>query len=269
VTETSRDTAVVPHEAAEPPPSLAPPPRPVTPHAARRSWNELPVRIWVILAIAVAFITIYFTVDTYRAGRYERWLITRGQPVKAEVLVIEGTRDRRGSFNRSDILRVQLGYTVNGKRYEYLDAQGQLSRGDARPAPVIFVGDTIDVRVDPANPRTWTDRTRPPPWYAELTIVLLLLPLLVALAAFALLRRRQVLNVWRKGEAAAAVVLDHKQTATAPFSRVIRFTFADGRDRRVWSTLHPAKGAPQPGETLWVIFPPGKPGRAVVASLYR
>lgn len=227
------------------------------------------MRIWVILALAVAFITIYFTADTYRAGRYERWLITSGQPVRAEVLVIEGTRDRRGSFHRSDILRVQLGYTVNGKRYEYLDAQGQLARVDARPAPVIFVGDTIDIRVDPADPRRWTDRTQPKPWIAEFTIVVLLLPLLFVLGLLALLRRQQVLNVWRKGEAAAAVVVDHKQTATAPFSRVVRFTFADGRDRRVWSTLHPAQGAPQPGETMWVIFPPGKPARAIVAGLYQ
>ena len=251
-----------------PPPELNSVPRALTPRARRRSWNELPVRIWVILAVAVTFITAYFTVSTYLGGRYGRWLIKHGQPVTAEVLVIEGTRDRRGAFNRSDVLRVQLGYTVNGKRYEYLDAQGQLSRIDARPVPVIYVGDKIDIRVDPNDPRVWTDRTRPIPWYAEFTIVLLLLPLLALLALVALVRRRQVLNVWQNGEAAGAVVVEQRHTASAPLSRVVRFTLADGTDRRVWSTLVPARLAPAPGESMWVIFPPGNPGRAIVADLY-
>ena len=273
MSETSHESAPPAHDesAAEhlvPPADLARTPRQLTPRAKRRSWNELPVRIWLILAIAVAFITAYFTIDKYFSGRYERWLITQGLPLSAELNRIQGTRDKSQSFKRTDRLLVELNYDVPGHGKQ-LYVEGWLSQLPHRPPPPeIRVGQMIPVRVDPNRPKVWTDRTEPVPWVAEYTIVLLLLPLLALLALVALLRRRQVVNVWRRGEAAAAVVVDHKQSATAPFSRVIRFTFADGRDRRVWSTLHPAKGAPAPGETMWVVFPPGNPGRAVVASLY-
>jgi hypothetical protein len=251
-----------------PPASLTQVPRHVTPRGRWRSWNELPVRVWVILSLAVLLITIYFTVSTYLSGRYERWLIAHGDPVEAEVLVIEGTRDRRGGFKRSDTLRVQLGYEYQGQRYEYLQTQGLLSRIESRRAPMIFVEDKLPIRVDPSNPTAWTDRSEPLPWYAEFTIVLFLLPLLVVLVLLALIRRYQVMSIWRKGEVAAGVVVDLKHTAVAPFSRIVRFTLADGRDRRVWSTLHPARNVPGPGETLWLVFPSNKPGRAVVADLY-
>ncbi len=252
-----------------PPAELTQTPRPLTRRAARRSWNELPVRIWLILAIAVAFITAYFTVTTYLSGRYERWLITQGLPLSGELNRIQGTRDKAQAFKRTDRLFVELNYDVPGHGQQ-LYVEGWLSQLPHKPPPPeIRVGQFIPIRVDPNRPKVWTDRTEPMPWVAEYTIVLLLLPLLALLAVVALLRRRQVLNIWRRGEAAAAVVVDHKQSATAPFSRVIRFTFADGRDRRVWATLHPAKGAPAPGETMWVVYPPGNPGRAVVASLYQ
>ena len=270
--ETSNETVSAPDttEHLVPPVELTQTPRHVTPRAARRSWNELPVRIWVILAVAVGFITIYFTIDKYLSGRYERWLITQGLPVQAELNRIQGTRDRSQSFKRTDRLQVELNYDVPGTEHpRQMYVPGWLSQLPADPPPrEIRVGELIPVRIDPNNPTVWTDRTQPLPWIAEFTIVVLLLPLLALLLVVMFIRRQQVLGVWRRGEVAAAVVVDHKQSATAPLSRVIRFTLADGSDRRVWSTLHPARGAPQPGETVWVIYPPGNPGRAVVASLY-
>jgi hypothetical protein len=272
VSETYHESAPAAQESTAehlvPPAALAHTPREVTPRAARRSWNELPVRIWVILAIAVLFITIYFTIDKYLSGRYERWLITQGTAVQAELNRIQGTRDKSQSFKRTDRLQVELNYDVPGTQHpRQMYVPGWLSQLPADPPPrEIRVGDLIPVRIDPDNPTVWTDRAQPLPWIAEFTIVVLLLPLLALLLILMLIRRQQVLNVWRRGDVAAAVVVDHKQSATAPFSRVIRFTLADGSDRRVWATLHPANGAPQPGETMWVIFPPGNPGRAVVAS---
>ena len=273
VNETSNETVSVPDTAEHlvAPAALAQTPRPVTPRASRRSWNELPVRIWVILAVTVLFITIYFTIDKYLSGRYERWLITQGQPVQAELNRIQGTRDQNQSFKRTDRLQVELNYDVPGTNHpRQMYVPGWLSQLPPQAAPPeIRVGQMIPVRIDPNNPTVWTDRTRPLPWIAEFTIVVLLLPLLALLLLVMFVRRQQVLNVWRRGEVAAAVVVDHKQSAIAPLSRVIRFTLADGSDRRVWSTLHPAKAAPAAGETMWVIYPPGNPGRAVVANLYQ
>lgn len=252
-----------------PPAPLTTIPREITLRASRRSWNELPVRIWVILALAVALITTFFSVTKYLAGRYERWLIAEGAPLKADVMWINGTQDKRMEFKRTDRLQAQLGYTPPaGQRLNFVP--GWLAQlPDQKPEPVIHVGDQVPIRVDPGNPTVWTDRTQPKPWLVDFTIVMLLLPLLVLLGLLALFRRMRVLNIWRKGEIGAGVVVDLKQTAIAPLSRVVRFTLADGSDRRVFSTLHPAKEAPKPGDLMWLLFPPGKPARAIVASLYQ
>ncbi len=266
------ESAVQPAAPADqlvPPPQLTQVPRAVTGRAARRSWNELPARIWVILTGAVLLITLYFTITKYMAGRYERWLIEHGLPLDAEVMWIRGTQNPQTEFSRIDDLQVQIGYYVNGKRYELAEAQGRLTPiRDRKPIPTVRVGDKIAVRVDPNDPHVWTDRGMPRPWYVEFTIVLFLLPLLAFLGLMALWRRTQVLSIWKRGELAPAAALDLTQTAVAPFSRVVRFTLADGSDRRVYSTLHPAHNAPKSGDVIWVIFPRGKRARAIVASLY-
>jgi hypothetical protein len=188
-------------------------------------------------------------------------------PLEADVMWINGTQDRRIEFKRTDRLQAQLGYTVDGQRMDFVEGwMAQLP--DQTPIPTIRVGDKIPIRVDQDAPKVWTDRAQPKPWLVDFTIVLFLVPLLVVLGLIALLRRMQVLKIWRKGEAAAGVVVDLKQTAIAPLSRVVRFTLAEGSDRRVFSTLHPARGAPGPGDVIWVVFPPRNPGRAIVASLY-
>ena len=82
-------------------------------------------------------------------------------------------------------------------------------------------------------------------------------------------RRRGVLRVWRDQPLAPAVVVESRHTAIAPASRLVRFTFSDGDDRRVHSTLMPARaGVPAHGEMIWLICPPDKPSRAIVAELY-
>jgi hypothetical protein len=260
-----------PADAAErliPPASLTQYPRALTLRARRRSWNELPVRIWVILTVAVALITVYFTITKYLSGRYERWLITQGTPVQAELFRVQGTRDSSQAFNLTDRLQVYLNYEVPGHG-KFTEVPGWLAQlPDQTPTPRVRPGEMRAIRIDPDDPKSWTDRTEPRPWLAEFTIVLLLLPLLAVLGLIAAWRRTQVLNIWRNGEVAAGVVVDLKQSSIAPFSRIVRFALADADDRRVFSTLHPAKGIPARGDVMWVIYPPNKPGRAVVASLY-
>jgi hypothetical protein len=270
VTEIPYESSASPQHVELPPapPALASVPRPVTPRAARRSWSELPVRIWVVLAVAVAMITAYFTITKYFAGRYERWLITQGAALEADVMWINGSKRPGDEFKRTDRLQAQLGYTPpGGQRMDYVE--GWLAQlPDQKPVPLIRVGDKIKIRIDPAAPRTWTDRTQPKSWLAEFTIVVLLLPLLAVLGLIAWVRRRQVLGVWRSGEIAAGVVVDLRQTAVAPLSRLVRFTLAEGDDRRVCSALHPAQNVPQAGDVIWLIMPPRTPSRAVIASLY-
>lgn len=259
-----------------PPASLTQVPRELRPRGKARSFSELPVRIWVILSVAIALITIYFVISRFLQGRELRRLLSEGKLVHASIIEINGTKDRTIVFKRSDPLRVWVGFELPNERN--VVAEGPLAQlAESLP---LRVGDPIDIRVDPSHLEPWdkpgmkrlykwTDRTAPPPWYVEYAVVLLLLPLFAMVGAIALWRRIGVVKVWRNGEVSAGVVVDLKQTAVAPFSRIVRFTLADGSDRRVFSTLHPAKDAPRPGDVIWLIFPAGKPSRAIVASLYQ
>ena len=78
-----------------------------------------------------------------------------------------------------------------------------------------------------------------------------------------------MLNAWRHGVPAVATVVDSKQSAIAPRSRVVRYTLAEGADRRIFSTLFPAsQGELQKDDELLVLIPPKHPDRAVIAELY-
>lgn len=271
MSEISNESAIPSAEAGEqlvPPASLNRVPRELTPRARRRSWSELSVRMWVVLSVAVALITVGFTISKYLAGRYERWLITQGTPVEAKLMKIENASDPNKTYNRTDRLRAHLEFSFNGQQYR--EIPGWLAQLPDEPPPApISPGQIITVRLDPENPLVWTDKSQPRSWPAQFTIVwLLLVPLLAILVLVALLRRTQVLGIWRKGELSPAVVVELKQTAVAPFSRIVRFTLADGSDRRVFATLHPAAAVPRPAELMWVIHPPAKPGKAIVAKLY-
>ena len=261
-----------------PPPSPAPaaPPRAITPRALRRSWNELPVRVWIVLLVLMALITIYFMLEKWIAGRELRALLRDGQNIHATIIEINGTKDRTIRFKRSDMLEVWLGFALPGE--PNVVAEGFLSQlPDPQP---VHVGDPLEIRVDPEGIIPWdkpgmkrifkwTERNEPPPWYVEYTVVLLLLPLVAIVGLIAWWRRRGVLRVWREGQAATAHVIDRRHTALAPRSRVIRFALDGSADRRVWTTLHPADDMPAPGDVIWVIHPINNPGRAIVAKLYK
>jgi hypothetical protein len=66
-----------------------------------------------------------------------------------------------------------------------------------------------------------------------------------------------------------AVVMETRQAPTAPLSRVVFFTLADSRDRRLFKVLVPTKIARyQPGDPFWIIAPPGRADQAIMAALY-
>jgi hypothetical protein len=261
-------------------PPLPAPPRPLNPRARRRSWQELSVRIWSVLAVVLALITLYFTVATALQGRQLRWLLAHGQLIHADVYEINGTQERRITFKRSDPLRVWVKFALPG----HPDVVGERMLAQLPdPKATIRVGEKLDIRVktddiQPLNPiekpgimlaNTWTDRTVAPPWHVQYTVVLLLVPLLLMVSAIAWWQRSRVLGIWRDGAAAAARVIGHRHTAVAPRSRIVRFTLQDGSgDRRVWTALHPAHDLPAVGSLIWIVHAVDHPGRAIVARLY-
>src|SRR5262245_13966422 len=93
-------------------PVLPQTPRPLTPRARRRSWAELPVRVWLILTITIALVTVYFTVTRVLEAREDRWLIEHGTPVNA-VFEAVGTDPVKGhGQKRAEPLPCVIGIPV-------------------------------------------------------------------------------------------------------------------------------------------------------------
>src|SRR5438034_10934373 len=243
--------------------SLPPAPRAVSSRARRRSWAEMSVRVWMILSIIVLLATIYFTARQITGAMATRRLILHGAPVIAHIDAANGVKDIGRQYDRRDRNTADLTFTGP-------DGVKRTVQGDLSPPNGMFaIGDNIDLRVDPNNPTIWTDRLEPPPWRTELSAVIVVVPLLALSLLMMSWRRAQVLNVWRKGEPATGIVVDSKQSAGAPRSRVVRFALADGNDRRVFQVLYPTSaGEPAKGDELLLLAPPNKPARAIVAALY-
>jgi hypothetical protein len=194
----------------------------------------------------------------------ERAVIQRGQVITATVSTIENSFIANRKEANINGLRVTLNYTPPGQP-EQREAPGRLQPQDP---PQVAVGDRLEVKVDPSNPRVWTARKTPKSWAEDLALVLGLIPVLVALVLLMFWNRARVMSVWRNGVEATAVVVGTGQSAIAPFSRVVRYALADGTDPRVFSLLCPGKYAPQKGQAVAIVHAPGNPGRAVLAELY-
>jgi hypothetical protein len=230
------------------------PPRSITPKVRRRSWVEGPVRVWLILALLVGAVTIFFAVQQTLSAMRIRSLIDHGTVVNAKVSDMS-----RGAW-------FQLEYEINGATLTTEQTPMMLKRHDE-----LQRGQVVPIHVDPDNPRSWTDRNRDElePIHRELVAAVILVPLLVLTIVMVLLKRRQVMRVWRDAPLVQAVVVETKQSSLAPMSRVIRFTVAGGASARIWSTLLPVKaGIPAKDETIELICPPGNPDHAIVAKLY-
>jgi hypothetical protein len=266
-------------DSADSPPSLPPVPRPLTPRARRRSWAELPVRVWIILLVAIAIVTLVFSITRINEALNDRYLFEHGVDVVAKFTSVNGDPFPKRRFRNEPMPAVAV-FDWHGAPYTL-----QIPRLEAKPDTPAMVGEDFHIKVDPKNPERWTEETEPKPWSQELTVIGFLLPVLLAIAAVALLKRRRVLRTWRDGTLAQATVVETHQSGAAPLSRVVRFTLVgagsskqmsgdavcyEGQpNRRIFSTLIPAAaGIPKKGDTLWLLHLPSRPSQSIVASLY-
>jgi len=246
--------------------TIPPPPRQLTPRAARRSWNERPVRVCFILFVLVAATTGFVAVASFVRASAARKLVQEGQPVTATLAVAETSTVQGRMFDRTRLVgqTVELDYKLKDGR-EFKRVEGRITTDTGGS---LTIGGPIEIRVDPADPKRWTDRTQPRSWATELSSAIMLFPLAVLLFVLMLMARARVLSLWRNGRVAEAVVVDASQSSIAPLSRTLRYALADGTDNRVFSTLCPADLVPAAGETITLIVAERNPGRAIVASLY-
>lgn len=244
---------------------IPPTPRPVTRRVFWRSWHEEPVQIWWKSALLVAIVMTYVTVVQVRSYLREKDLLEHGVPVKARIIELAGRKLSTGGYKpaREAELPVRLeGTYPDGSEFHY---EGMLPTAEG----FAELGAYLNLRVDPHDPSRWAEIGEARELRHELMALFLLAPVVVVLLAIAQWKRMNVLRIWRDGKIREGVVIDCKQSAMAPRSRICRYSIPDQYERRIFRTLYPAKfGIPREGESMQMIVLGDQPERSLVADFY-
>jgi hypothetical protein len=130
--------------------------------------------------------------------------------------------------------------------------------------------DVIPLLIDPADPERWTDRTELPSLAERIMIPVILVPVAVSLGLIGLWQRKRLLKLWQTGVQREAKVLHVQQSATSPWSSLLRCAVINSRDNRLLRVTVPHRRAKlQPGDSIELITSAtGKP-LAIAAMLYQ
>lgn len=236
----------------------AEPPRAVDAAVARAGWVEPRVRFLWLLAMVLVVAAGWLTVLQFQERAEEIALINGGAAVEATVWSRGGPRQPGHALRAGPVV---MEYDFQGKKAEL---EGELSD----PPADLKAGGTVRIRLDPADPRRWTDRARPQPIIRHLGPLLALVPVIGLCLAGAWLVRRRVLRLWRDGVVRQAVVVDIRHTALAPLRRLVRCALRDERGGRLLGVYLPGGGTLRRDDVIWVITPARKPNRAIAADMF-
>ena len=146
---------------------------------------------------------------------------------------------------------VRLGYEVSGKKYEvsapYLEGR--------KSEEFLIVGNTIPIRIDPADPNRWTARLAPAPLGLELIggAITLVTGLFVVLLGY--WKRARVLRTWRDAKSVGAIVLEARHTALSPGAWAVRCSPIEEGDDRVFEVFARPKADVTEGSVIWILLP--------------
>lgn len=250
-----------PIEATPTAPQLPASPRSLAGKASGVVTFEPRVRLWFLVAAALLVIMAYRALGEVATWSHERHLITAGTPAVATIVEINGTQLTQMREPWSSPIRLK--YTAGNKTME---AAGALSEMPDR-APLLTVGQTVNIRYDPARPEEWTNRTTPASIVGSLVVVYIMLPVVAATAGAGLLQRRALAETWRSGELSPAAVISVSPTPIAPGHSRVTVRSSAGRDAPM-SVYFPSRfGKPRRGDVVWILLRKTGPAMAAQAFL--
>jgi len=242
-----------------PPPPTAP--RPITANARRRSWAEPRVRTWWLMSAATFVVALWFVGVQVYESQSDRWLINHGVRVEADILDVDGNTLKK-LYTREENLHFHLSWRMPDGKIHTVNERLKAQRQATGP------GKKVPLYVDPGNPDHWTDRVEIS-WAEDTLVGMLFLPIVLLLLAIAIFNRWQTLAAWKNGPAMHATVVEVKQSATAPKSRILRMVLGHYHDQRIFTTLIPTRRARySSGDVVWVVIPSTTPRWAILAELY-
>jgi hypothetical protein len=244
---------------AIPAPALQPPapPRLITSRISSRTWFDPRVRFWVIVAGFLLILFAYFSIARILDWKQENELIHNGTLVTATV-GMDGIG--RHGYVVPPATPVTLTFDFNGQSQQV----SGILEGHASP---VSTGETIQIRIDPTDPTRWTDFTESKALGGNLIGPLLLLPVVPIALLVAWLKRRRLLYAWTTGPAEPAVVGNRHQTALAPMAHVVKCSFQDRADKRLFVVYLPKRcSSLRQGDVIWLLASPHKNGPAIASA---
>jgi hypothetical protein len=228
-----------------PPPPDAP--RTLTMSIRRSVLLEPRVRRWWLLAILIALLFCGYAGDRLWARRVEAQLIHNGTPMHAKISGAEN-KITGMPIGPGDLVQLELNWPDNTQEH----VTGHLSTKSV-------VGDDVDIHVDPADHSNWTDRTQPISLLDSLVIGLFVLPLIPVVLVAGYAQANTLMNLWKSGAVAVAVIYDRKQSPIAPLSYALRCSLQNNRQKTLFTVFVPRIGyGLEKGDLIWVITPPKK-----------
>ena len=246
-------------DAAMPIDALPKAPRPLTPRARRRAWQEPIVRFLWLSALGIFVVALYFLSTRLFEWRQEQWLILNGKPVTARLM--------------------HAGQKITGRPIKIVDDVEVFFdwNGQEKQVPGVLMetndsfveGQPLDILVDPNDPTRWTNRLISTPLRTRLIGAYLLGIAAVLAILLSVTVRLKFLRLWKRGELHEAVVSTHTMTAMAPHSVMLRCQVPYRRTRLIATVTIPQdQPVPAVGATIQLLCNPGNLCHAIPVMTY-
>ena len=242
-----------------------PPPRPITAHVRYRALAAKPVSI-LLLACSIIVVACAYTAR----GHFHEWsrinrLKDVGQSTQAVVteIALRRPRGQRGAAREYAIFQ----FTPAGdSQTEPVVNQQRLHSLFDKP---LKSGSQITVTYDPADPENFfCPATDDRSLANQLSVQIVFLIIAALLMLLAVLRYFALLIVVRNAPAHSGTVAEIRSSAQGAFSRLVVLTLQIEDSPLIIKRVVPMRLAHRfcVGDSIWLLTPPAKPSRAIIAA---
>ena len=258
------DSASIGSPALSDPP--APPPRPLTGHLRYRALAAKPVSMLLLTSLIIVLACAYTARHHFRDWARIRRLKTIGRSVEAVVTDIFRARPRgeRGAaleYVQFEFHPLQAPQTepVTGRRLHSLFNEP------------LRLGSRLTVAYDPAKPEEFfCPQVDDSSVVVRLSVQLVFLIAVALLLFLAVVRYFILLNVAGHAPAHPGTIAAVRTSAQGAFSRLVVFTFRFADRTFVLKRVVPVRLTQRfsVGDPVWLLVPPRRPSRAIIAAAF-
>ena len=242
------------------------PPRVITAHLRYRALAAKPVSMLLLICLVIVLVSVYTARGQFKDWSRIRWLKSVGRTTQA---VVTDILDRRPAGQR-------------GAAREHIVFQfTPLDSTDVQPVSgerlgswfirQIKLGDKLDVTYDTASPKNFfCPEVDDHSLIGRLSAQLIFLIAALALLLLACCRYFALLKIVRNSPAQLGTIAEIGPCAQGAFSRLVVVRLQATERNVILKRVMPARLAQSfsIGDSIWLLVPPAKPRRAIIAASF-